>query len=795
MRKNFFAALLVAGVSVMSLADIDTGAGTRFDFYNHEGVRVYSSFPFSEVVLFQTRLEGEKQVVRDYHTDEEFNYINLVPWGIENELLTVINSDSTNIKLTVKAENLEQEVISVFSDSLLCGTDFRVELRLPEGAYPVVKVDMEYRGYDYVNDAFPLVSTLSYNASTGANPIDMEKRKGYVNNITVFDNEGNGHYNGFMPDPQQPGLWYFDHWIDNEPMRCEFSYAYPNDAVLQSCLDIVTRSMYQAYNVSYLSGGGMIPNLTGEPFLMGLFGDILSQDFINSFYGSTYIPLNLSSLEDASWGINQFFWNYSYGLISSCNLLLENLHRFSNANTNALRTAEAQLLTIRSHSYMRLLQLYAPRWNDSKRGEMLCLPLEITFNTEFQPAVSMNKVLDQCYVDLDRAISLFKETDFKKVRLAEPDANVAKGVKCRLALLREDWQTAYDMAAEVLEILPLTTNTELKSGFFNATPSWMWGAWNANESGVSELYYWTFQTTWACNGAYPGFWNFGNAIDRDLFLSMEAGDVRRDFFVMPETVNIPGFKNISTWYKKSTYKAGNPGFGQYLQSPDRVVDYFSNNLPEGVIAPPFTSQEGYPCPVMFGSQMKFFIPGEYVYEVPSAVCFMRSDELLLSHAEAALHLGLTHDALDDLNRLNSMRVSDWTDLDATVNLTDEVRKARKIEFWGEGLSFFDQKRWNQPLVFNQWEDSNSSSGNWHNDISSIATDAVNGWRAPVPAYYVKANPHISTEAMGYRNMPSRHLPAKEDSQMQKGTSQSLKLAQPNNQNSLGTNMVEVPFKF
>ena len=73
---------------------------------------------------------------------------------------------------------------------------------------------------------------------------------------------------------------------------------------------------------------------------------------------------------------------------------------------------------------------------------------------------------------------------------------------------------------------------------------------------------------------------------------------------------------------------------------------------------------------------------------------MRSDEALLSAAERHIFIwAMEAKAKDFINQLNIMRNPSYFTVASGEELLAEIRKTRKIELWGEGHSWFDQKRW------------------------------------------------------------------------------------------------------
>ena len=132
---------------------------------------------------------------------------------------------------------------------------------------------------------------------------------------------------------------------------------------------------------------------------------------------------------------------------------------------------------------------------------------------------------------------------------------------------------------------------------------------------------------------------------------------------------------------------------------------------------------------------------------------MRADEVLLTKAEACNYLGEEDEARQLLSQLNSIRNSKYTCSASGKDLFQEIRKYRRIELWGEGQSWFDSKRWKLPLSRNIYKAGDLNSGNWHSSYNAeVDVDASNGWRFPVPKYYLKHNDLIDVEKMGYKGI-------------------------------------------
>ena len=86
----------------------------------------------------------------------------------------------------------------------------------------------------------------------------------------------------------------------------------------------------------------------------------------------------------------------------------------------------AQAITIRAHAYIKLLQYYAPRWQDSKNGETYVCVIREKSGTENVALSKMKDVLDYIYKDLDKALELYDQAqgETRKFKWA-PNKSVA----------------------------------------------------------------------------------------------------------------------------------------------------------------------------------------------------------------------------------------------------------------------------------------------------------------------------------------------------------------------------------
>lgn len=474
----------------------------------------------------------------------------------------------------------------------------------------------------------------------------------------------------------------------------------------------------------------LFPN--GEPFVATVYGDVLGQDYFSLMWanqtGSNYMWA--ANRIPGSW-LGAIPWSYCYNLVNQTNVILDGIDDID-GDRNNLDFIKAQALTIRAHAYIRLLQIYAPRWQDSKNGEAYTVVLRLHAGIEDVPLATMKDVLGQIYSDLETAEDLFENCGVKRSYIWEPDLSVAKGLHARAALLKQDWPTAQQMAHEAREGYGIMTADEYKNGFCTPTNEWMWAA----HEDESSVFFAAYGSMFACNGPYPGIWGYGaGAINYELYKQIPSGDIRRDLFFTPDKLVGNNVQSATFWNENwiqpmsmnlntlndlmiNQIKA----FQRRTQPINDEIEYKEpySNFQTG------NSKDSY---VVFGAQYKFW--GKDTYG-SGDFCVMRGAEMLLTEAEAACHNNDPGTAIANLQELNAQRNENYTCNLSGDALLQEVMMQRRFELWGEGFNWFDLKRWNMPLERNAWEQRDVNSNNVPRAyaLSKPATDK--GWRFAVP---------------------------------------------------------------
>ena len=575
-----------------------------------------------------------------------------------------------------------------------------------------------------------------------------------------------------------------------------------NEQGAELAINGLCNSMYKQY--SGISDGSL--GFNGEPEMLQFYGEAVGIDYVSTYWimygGATLLnwdqPRGSSAMNSS--GGSQPAWGYLYGLISQANNLISYTPKVTdeegnvveeeygigtNSAYNAVPDIEgayafryAQALTFRAHAYIHLLQIYCARYEQRLTPEgnwSLTVPLRLKYvepeGDLSCPLATWEELVNQIYADLSQALALYEESGMRRQHNWEPDADIAKGLFSRVALINHDWETARTMAKEARENYPIMSSEEYMEGFAVPNSEWMW----TNSGDFQGMYFWSFGALYACNGAYPCRWGTIGAggINNDLIkqfsssntiLKNAAYDQRASLYFSPR--NVLGNMKNNFWATDNcnaqTMDIRNSTSGEFSSEFINFATNKYKNVKDFGWDPPYTYY-GAPlsgayttCTATFGAQFKFWGTDPYS---SSFYPFMRGSEMLLNEAEAAYQMGdekAADDLLYELNvkrhSTNSSGASRYTASYSGADLWEAIKLYRRMELWGEGFNFFDFKRWNEPFTRTAWN--GIDSGNWPETYAkSFGTDASNGWRWRIPTTEINYNEALgemrSTISLGY----------------------------------------------
>lgn len=388
-----------------------------------------------------------------------------------------------------------------------------------------------------------------------------------------------------------------------------------------------TLNFHQCFGISAYN---LMAEVMGDDMIMGALG---SGWF---WYDAAY---NVKTRYTSSSWRSYDLWIAYYTWIANANYILEAAKSLTGTEGNYVK---GQAYAIRAYSYFMLAQSFARTYKGHESD--LCVPLftGLTFNgTTGQARSTVSQVYAQIDADINQATSLLNG-----IEQMVPDHigyAVAMGLKARIALVKEDWSTAYNSAVAAITASGKTIqDVDAFRGLNNAyAGNVMWAAdiHPDEESGYGS--FWSHMRTDMPYGSYAP-----KQISYWLYNKMSATDAR-----------------LAWWKDNET------GYG----SDAKVQDKF--NVEEG-------TEWG----------------GDYIW--------MRVEEMYLTAAEAACRLNQTTNARNYLNQLMDKRDANYNctktgkelgalTTDETGSLLEEILIQRRIELWGEDGRIYTIRRLRQ----------------------------------------------------------------------------------------------------
>lgn len=366
------------------------------------------------------------------------------------------------------------------------------------------------------------------------------------------------------------------------------------------------------------------------------------------------------------------YWQENYA--PTANRWREYYNHIANAN-NVLKVATADLtdetmlryravaLGIRGYAYLQLSYLYQHSYyvgvDDSKWGKgktydysnAPLVPIVDEETTEDQPRSSVKDVFAFLVKDLEEAYSIFSKIGM--VRSASPtdfDGCVVANYLARAYMIMHDWDNAAKYAKVVMDNFGiLTAEKDILQGFSDISlPDVVFGAdITADNSGIYMS--WFSQMDYFGDGyAGIGVWRaaFKPLVDR-----IADDDIRREWFM--------DSRNELT-----------EDFAYVLYQSIKFIGAGRSNVLAG-------NYEGWEL-------------GDYIY--------LRSEEAYFMHAECLAHQNNLNGAIAELEAIMATRQPGYKcEAASKADFLEELNFQKRVEFWGEGIEFLDNRRLNIPV--------------------------------------------------------------------------------------------------
>jgi hypothetical protein len=426
------------------------------------------------------------------------------------------------------------------------------------------------------------------------------------------------------------------------------------------CINGIHRLMYTIMDVSSYGTNARSQGYAGG--IVSIWGNIesLGEDLVfrerpsGSWFEGPY-QWSINNRDNSS--VTGFPYMWYYHIIANANGIINRINEFE-ASDNDRNYILGQALAYRAYAHFGLVQWFGRRYekggnNSVENGGVVIVTRD---PTEPQGRSTVAQVYTQINTDLDEAIRLLTDNSSAANRKQKShiNANVANGLKARVALVQQYWDVAARHARLAREGFPMATKDELLNGFYTVDArEWIWGSRHIAEQSTA---YHSFASHFSMNSlATNASVSSQKLINKELYENMDPNDIRREWWI---------YDNTQSRY--SPLKNSDPVFtlAPYSTQKFRVNGSWS----------PTTLNEMIDLPLMRGSEM------------------------FLIEAEAEAQDGRYAAARIVLETFMSVRVPGYTTsgIDDT-DLLNEIWDNRRIELWGEGHRWLDLKRQNEGM--------------------------------------------------------------------------------------------------
>lgn len=495
--------------------------------------------------------------------------------------------------------------------------------------------------------------------------------------------------------------------------------ALSNQENMMLVLDGLHRMMYSQ---NPLPGG--TSSRSGESHFLPAF-DAAGGNIIHSSPGNGWMRADLQWLNHTNPNSTTVYnlWYQRYHFIASANSIINKIEEGDFTETPQLNNILGQAYAYRAWAYHRLVTTYAKGYLIGNPSSDPGVPLVYATEPPYEsaPRASVEEVYNQIEADINSSIDHLANAS-SPANKSHISINAAYGIKARVALSKGDWAIAAEAAKLAREGFPLLSESEWLSGFNTYDLSEViWGGRVIDsETNYFQSYFYYISPT------FNGSQNRSNPkiISEELYNQIPDTDYRKEAW-------LPLAPNTNS-------AASNGEGGSFETDPnyDNADDFWA--AWESVITKYGMTTGHNTHPYM---TVKFLQKNPGTID-PDDVIYMRASEMVLIEAEAKAMLNDIQGAQDALAILGEARDSayDKTQFTTQAELMEEIKFQRRVELWGEGFSFHDHIRWDEPL-----DHTNSGAAKvLYQDGFFQERPSVNDeWIWKIPQAEINANPHIT----------------------------------------------------
>jgi hypothetical protein len=458
-------------------------------------------------------------------------------------------------------------------------------------------------------------------------------------------------------------------------------------------------AQFSQYAPNYAAFGNVLRhNDFGYPSIM-LFTDANGYDVVSEDNGYNWMGFNLDYTDrDFTTRECRIVWNDLYKQIFTANNVIVGIDPATEEPLSQFYLAQG--LAVRAFSYLILAQLY--QFNYVGHETAPCVPIITDENANDvaingAPRASVQDVYTLINTDIGKAIELLEAAEEGGITRADKryvSAAVAYGIRARMNLTMQKWPEAASdatKAIEASEAQPASIAAVSAPAFWSVNENnWMWGIIVAETDDIvsSGIVNWISHMG-SLNYGYANF-SKGKQINKALYESIPATDVRKGWWLDENQTSPLLSAEQQAFMGSNSYAAfTHVKFGPYNNVTGTSVN--ANDIP-----------------------------------------LMRIEEMYLIKAEAEYKGGGNgKQTLENFVK----QYRDPSYVCTVSDIQEEVFRQRRIELWGEGLTWYDIMRLNKGV--------DRRGGGFPNAtmVFNIApNDNILLWR--IPESEIQANPAL-----------------------------------------------------
>ncbi len=406
---------------------------------------------------------------------------------------------------------------------------------------------------------------------------------------------------------------------------------------------------------------------------------------------------------------NAYFWDCYYAWIKLANDIIIQAGEITDSTDKSVRDAVGQAYAYRASFYLDLARLFEPKDNDivpvPEDIKGLTVPIVKEDITEekakYNPRATREEMYEFIFSDLAIAEKYLDATDNT---YSHPTLGAVYGLYARAYQelggtyhelndeVKSDsyYKKAAEYARKAISTSGKTPLTESqwhdpKTGFNDgsANNSWLWGLTLSAENAsniITNVAHISSEAIWGYSVyTQPG-------INKALYDRISVSDFRRKSWLDPDY----------TWNPSSANYKASHGY-QFAGTDDLLSGYEESGITNAYeyflyFSAPYANLKFRPA----GGQCVEYTEGNCADHV-----LMRVEEMYFIEMEAVLRtegVGAAQKLLNSFMQTYRYRSYDCSYASSELSFLQEMLLQKRIEFWGEGIMFYDYKRLDQGIT-------------------------------------------------------------------------------------------------